>query len=134
MRLVSLATMLCVRDLDRSVAFYRQKLGFELLESEPHVALLRRDGGVVYLFTESGPTEDKPSVHLAPPDDARRGSIVLVLVFDDCRAAYEDLRSRGVEFLTPPKQPPWGGWRCFALDPDGHLIEVEDAAAELLAT
>jgi hypothetical protein len=36
--------------------------------------------------------------------------------------------------LTPPKQPRWGGWRCFAHDPDGYLIEVEDWAAEVLGT
>ena len=44
----------------------------------------------------------------------------------DARAVYEELRGRGVEFLTPPKSPPWGGWRCFARDPDGYVIEVED--------
>src|SRR5918997_742103 len=131
MQIVSLATMLCVRDLKRSLGFYRDKLGFDVLDSEPHVALLRLGSGLVYLFTESPPTPDKPSVHLAPPDDPAYGSVVLVLIVEDCRTAYEELRGRGVEFLAPPTQPPWGGWRCFALDLDGYLIEVEDAAAEL---
>jgi catechol 2,3-dioxygenase-like lactoylglutathione lyase family enzyme len=134
MDLGSFATMLCVRDLDGSTAFYRDRLGFDLVHAEPHVALLRRGPGVLYLFTESPPTDDKPTVHLAPPVDRARPSVVLVLIVEDCRAAYAELNGRGVEFLTPPKQPPWGGWRCFALDPDGYVIEVEDAAAELLAT
>lgn len=133
MRLVSLATMLCVRDVERSVSFYRDKLGFDVVEAEPEIALLRIDSGLVYLFEESEPTEDKPSVHLAPPIDPARGSVILVLTVEDCRSAYEELRARGVEFLTPPKQPPWGGWRCFAHDPDGYLIEVEDWAAEMHA-
>lgn len=134
MRLVSLAPMLCVRDLERSLAFYADKLGFAIVQYEPEVALLRLGSGALYLFTESPPTPDKPGVHLAPPEDGARGSVVLVLVVPDCPAAYEELSTRGVEFLTPPQQPPWGGWRCFAHDPDGHLIEIEDAAAPVLET
>ncbi|MBA2568021.1 MAG: VOC family protein [Actinobacteria bacterium] len=129
MRLVSLATMLCVHDVERSTAFYRDQLGFEVVSYEPEIALLRIDSGLVYLFAESEPTEDKPAVHLAPGP----GSVILVLAVEDCREAYEELRARGVEFLTPPKQPSWGGWRCFAHDPDGYLIEVEDWAGELHA-
>jgi catechol 2,3-dioxygenase-like lactoylglutathione lyase family enzyme len=126
-RLVSLATMLCVADVERSTAWYRDKLGFEVVNREPEIALLRIDSGFVYLFAESAPTEDKPSEHLLP----KPGGVILVLTVEDCREAYEELRERGVEFLTPPKSPPWGGWRCFAHDPDGFLGEIEDWAAEL---
>jgi catechol 2,3-dioxygenase-like lactoylglutathione lyase family enzyme len=131
-RRVALTTMLCVGDVRRSTDFYRDKLGFEVVQFEPSIALLRLDSGHLYLFAESPPTEDKPTVRLVPPADPARGSVVTVLTVEDCRATYEDLRVRGVEFLTPPKQPPWGGWRCFAHDPDGYLIEVEDWAARLL--
>lgn len=31
--------------------------------------------------------------------------------------------------LTPPHSPPWGGLRCFAKDPDGYLIELEENEA-----
>ncbi len=127
MRLVSLATMLCVGDVERSTAWYRDKLGFEVLKQEPEIALLRIDSGLVYLFAESAPTEDKPSEHLVP----KPGGVILVLTVEDCREAYDELTERGVEFLTPPKSPPWGGWRCFAHDPDGYLVEIEDWAAEL---
>jgi hypothetical protein len=33
-----------------------------------------------------------------------------------------------VPFLAEPHSPPWGGHRCFAVDPDGNLIEVEEPA------
>ncbi len=134
MRLVSLAPMLCVRDVQRSLAFYVDGLGFEVVQADADAALLRLGSGALYLFTESPPTPDKPGVHLAPPGNGTRGSVVLVLVVPDCRATHDELAARGVEFLTPPQQPPWGGWRCFAHDPDGYLLEIEDAAAPLLAT
>ena len=133
MRLVALTTMLCVRDISNAVAFYRDKLGFDVVEQDEEIALLRLRADHLYVFAESPPTVDKPSVHLAPPPDPGRGSVILVLTVDDCRAAYDELRGRGVEFLMPPRQPPWGGWRCFAHDPDGHLLELEDWAAGQLA-
>ena len=44
----------------------------------------------------------------------------------DCRAAYETLKARGAEFLTPPVD--WGAEiRCFFRDPDGHLLEISQA-------
>ena len=41
----------------------------------------------------------------------------------DCHAAYETLKSRGAEFLTPPVN---FGFeiRAFFRDPDGHLFEI----------
>ena len=79
----------------------------------------------VYLFTESAPTEDKPDVWLVPQEERGRGSVILVLRVDDCDAAYEEVRDRGGEFLTPPATPPWGGQRCFLHDPDGYVVELE---------
>jgi catechol 2,3-dioxygenase-like lactoylglutathione lyase family enzyme len=44
----------------------------------------------------------------------------------DCQKAYEILKSRGAEFLTPPVN--WGyEIRCFFRDPDGHLLEISQA-------
>jgi catechol 2,3-dioxygenase-like lactoylglutathione lyase family enzyme len=126
---VELATMLCVLDLERSLAYYRDLLGFAVLEREEHIALLSLDGGLLYLFLESPPTPDKPGIHLSPPAPSANGSVILVLRVPDCRATYEELRARGVEFLTPPTEPPWGGRRCFAHDPDGFLVEVEEPPA-----
>ena len=42
------------------------------------------------------------------------------------RAAYETLRSRGAEFLTPPVEYDWEV-RAFFRDPDGHLLEISQA-------
>jgi catechol 2,3-dioxygenase-like lactoylglutathione lyase family enzyme len=46
----------------------------------------------------------------------------------DCQAAYEAPRSKGVAFLTPPRD--WGTEiRCLLRDPDGHLVEISQAKA-----
>ncbi len=124
--LVHMATMLVVADISASVAFYRDKLGFDVREHEPHIALLTRESMLLYLVPESPPTPDKPAVTLGATNTRERTSVNLVFRVDDCRAAYAELTARGVQFLTPPQQPSWGGWRVFARDPDGYLIEVEE--------
>ena len=127
-RIDRLATMLCVNDLERSLTFYRDRLGFHVREAMEHIALIERDGILIYLFLESPPTADKPGVWIKPPTEPGAGSVILCFRVDDCRRVHEDLVAMGVEFLTRPKSPPWGGWRCFALDPDGHVIEFEEHA------
>jgi catechol 2,3-dioxygenase-like lactoylglutathione lyase family enzyme len=117
--------MLCVRDLERSLAF-DLTLGFTLVEKEDDIALLALGAGRLYVFLESPPTLDKPELTLEPPARDASPSVIVVVRVADARAVYGELRRRGVEFLTPPKSPPWGGWRCFARDPDGFVIEVED--------
>jgi catechol 2,3-dioxygenase-like lactoylglutathione lyase family enzyme len=119
------ATMLVVTDLDRSTAFCRDQLGFEVPERHPGVILLASGPMLLYLATHSEPTPDKPGVTLTCINGRDRTSVNLVFRVADCRAAHDELTRRGVTILTAPQQPPWGGWRCFARDPDGYLIEIE---------
>jgi hypothetical protein len=102
---VQVATMLCVRDLERSLTFYLA-LGFTLVEKDEDIALLALGSGRLYLFLESQPTPDKPSPPLEPPGRDARPSVILVLRVANSRAVYGDLRRQGVKFLTPPKSPP----------------------------
>ncbi|MBL8062242.1 MAG: VOC family protein [Anaerolineales bacterium] len=123
--LLRTATMLVVNDMEASIAFYRDKFGFKVKELETSIALLERDGMFLYFITESKPTVDKPGVTLANTNGKDKTSVNLVFRVTDCIKAYHELNENGVEFLTPPQSPPWGGWRCFTKDPNGYLIEIE---------
>lgn len=106
------------------MAFYRDVLEFEPIDY-PHIPLLRLGDLQLFLVEESPPTPDRPAVALVPTADRERIPVNIVLEVDDVHVRYEQLVARGLSFLTPPAQPPWGGWRCFAQDPDGYLIELE---------
>jgi catechol 2,3-dioxygenase-like lactoylglutathione lyase family enzyme len=121
----SFSTMLTVRELGASESFYVRYFGFRVTERLPNLRRLERPGISIYLVTESPPTVDKPNVTLAPPSDRSKPSVNLVFRVADVRAAHKALASLGLKFLAPPQQPSWGGWRCFAQDPDGYLIEIE---------
>jgi lactoylglutathione lyase len=48
----------------------------------------------------------------------------------DIQAAYQEWRSKGATFLTPPKDH-GREIRCYLRDPDGHLIEVGQTTGAL---
>jgi len=54
---------------------------------------------------------------------AKGAAGIIFLSTDDCQAAYEDLSSRGVEFMQPPEERPYGIESGFR-DPAGNYIRL----------
>ena len=72
-----------------------------------------------------GSTKDQPVVTDPPTLDRKSVISELSIRVPDCSAAYNVLRSRGAEFLTPPFD--WSDeTRAFFHDPDGHLLEIRE--------
>ena len=116
-------------DVERSKHFYSEVLGGEVvLEGEPTIVQLAN--GWVIINVGGGPTEDKPDVELEPPSDPNRTSAFLNIRVADIQSLYEEWKSKGAEFLTPPQQRE-REIRCFIRDPDGHLIEVGQTTAQM---
>src|SRR5918996_4283210 len=122
--------ILAVSEFERSLAFYRDLLGLEVeaLYDDPPYATLTTAGARLSLAEQGHPAEDRPGVTMEAPPDRSRMNALLVLEVEDCMAAHRDLLADGVEFLAEPYSPPWGGHRCFAVDPDGYLVELEEPA------
>jgi lactoylglutathione lyase len=113
---------LIVRDVQRSVSFYRDVLGATVLrEGEP--TFLRFGNIWLTINRSGGPTDDKPEVIASPPRDEDVLSIFLNLRVTDIRRYYELWSSRGAKFITEPKVHATE-LRCYMRDPDGYLIEV----------
>jgi catechol 2,3-dioxygenase-like lactoylglutathione lyase family enzyme len=124
---VELRCFLVVNNYTRALAFYRDVLGATVLHELPGTLCeLRFAGSQILLSAPFRSRSGKPNVFDPPPPD--RASIIseLSIQVPDCLAAYDLLRSRGAEFLTPP----FDGrekTQAFFLDPDGHLIEIWEA-------
>ncbi|HMC37431.1 MAG TPA: VOC family protein [Actinomycetota bacterium] len=124
---MELTQLLVVSDVERSRAFYRDVLGAEVYREYGGTSVVLRFLGTwLLLVTGGGPTKDKPDVTFAPPPDPSTVSREMTIRVPDCRSAYEALRARGAEFITPPVEYDWEV-RCFFRDPDGHLIEISEA-------
>lgn len=127
---VELRHLLVVSDYARSLAFYRDVLGATVVREFPGTLCFLSFGGSQILLTvPGGPTQDKPTVTFASPTDLDRVTSELAIRVPDCSAAYEVLRSRGAEFLTPAVD--WGyEMRAFFRDPDGHLLELSQTGQQ----
>src|SRR5260370_16199806 len=120
---VELRCFLVVSDYTRSLAFYRDVLGARVLrELAGTLCFLSFAGSQILLSAPFGSRSDQPVMSDPPPLDRTSVISELSIRVPDCLAAYEVLRSRGAEFLTPPFE--WGDeTRAFFHDPDGHLLE-----------
>ncbi len=114
---VELSYFLVVSDYARALAFYRDVLGAMVVRELPGtLGFLNFRGSQILLSVPGGHTKDKPT-------DMNGAIGELTIRVPDCSAAYEVLRSRGAQFLTPPVE--WGDEiRAFFHDPDGHLLEI----------
>jgi catechol 2,3-dioxygenase-like lactoylglutathione lyase family enzyme len=116
---VELSYFLVVSDYARALAFYRDVLGATVVhEFAGTLGFLNFRGSQILLSAPGGLTKDKP-----PDMNSAIGELTMRV--PDCSAAYEVLRSRGAEFITPPVE--WGDEiRAFFHDPDGHLLEIAE--------
>ena len=122
--------ILAVSDFERSLAFYRDLIGFEVeatYDVPPYATLTLADTRLS-LAEQGHPAEDRPGVAMTAPDDPSRANVVLVVEVDDARTVYAELEGKGARFLAEPFAPPWGGCRFFCVDPDGYLVEIEQPA------
>jgi predicted enzyme related to lactoylglutathione lyase len=127
-------SQLWVHDQDEALAFYTQKLGWEIRSD----VTMPEMGDFRWLTVGPADQPDFAVVLMAVPgqpvlDDATRKDILdlsakgfagtLFLTTDDCRASYEELRARGVEFSEEPEERPYGIDAGFH-DPSGNSFRL----------
>ena len=118
------APLLLVFDMPRSLAFYRDVLGFEVvMQSEPgddfDWGLLRLDD-IDLMLNAAYEKNHRPT----NPDPTRVAAHDDTALFFGCRdldAAYEHLRSHGIE-ATEPAVADYGMKQVWLKDPDGYTI------------
>ena len=121
-----MATGLFVRDLTRCTAFYRDTLGLEVQESTPDSVSFQMEN--VYFFLQ----EVSVAAHMISEEalelKVEGGPRVLLAAgVENVDAAYEALKAKGVTFLRPPTNQPWGLRTAYFADPEGNLWEINQS-------
>jgi uncharacterized glyoxalase superfamily protein PhnB len=130
------SAQLWVHDQDEALEFYTKKVGMEI-RSDVTVPEL----GNFRWLTVGAPAQDDVAVTLmaipGPPvmDEQTAKEVralmakgfagTIFLVTDDCRAAYEEMRGRGVEFTEAPEERPYG-IDCGFRDPSGNSLRLTE--------
>jgi uncharacterized glyoxalase superfamily protein PhnB len=135
-------TQLWVHDQDEALAFYTEKLGFETrmdvtMEEMGNFRWLtvappgQEEIAVVLMAIPGPPVMDAETTEQVRTLMAKGFAGTLFLTTDDCRASYEELKGRGVEFVEEPEDRPYGIDAGFR-DPSGNhlrLTQVRELAA-----
>jgi catechol 2,3-dioxygenase-like lactoylglutathione lyase family enzyme len=127
---------LWVHDQEEALAFYTEKLGMEVRAD----VTLPEMGDFRWLTVGPAGQEDFSIVLMAipgPPVMSEETAVevkalmakgfagTVFLTTDDCRAEYEELKGRGVEFSEPPEERPYGIDSGFR-DPSGNSLRLTE--------
>ena len=117
------ATVVFVKDMAKCKTFYRDTLGLQVTEHDPEHVAVQMDN-VYFLLLEVG-----AAAHMISEQEldlsiegGPRG--LLAAGVEDVDAAYEVLKAKGVTFLRPPTDQPWGLRTAYFADPEGNLWEI----------
>jgi uncharacterized glyoxalase superfamily protein PhnB len=127
-------SQLWVHDQDEALAFYTEKLGFEVRSDVtlPELGDFRwltvgpvgQPDFAITLMAIPGPPVMEPGTAEQVKDLMAKGFAGTVfLTTEDCQTSYEELKSRGVEFSEPPEERPYGIDAGFH-DPSGNSFRL----------
>jgi predicted enzyme related to lactoylglutathione lyase len=128
------SAQLWVHDQDEALAFYTQKLGWEV-RSDVTLAELgdfrwltvappsQPDIAVVLMAIPGPPVFDSETSAQVAELMGKGAAGTVFLTTDDCQASYEELKGRGVEFTEAPEERPYGIDAGFR-DPSGNHFRL----------
>lgn len=123
---------LVVSNKDKSLAFFTEKIGFDKKTDVTgpggyrYVTVGPKGQDLELALWEVGsvtdPSQKEVSRHWAP---AKAPPFILVVA--DCKKVFKEISAKGVDFLQPPQDHPWGTVATFK-DPDGNLFTLSQPA------
>lgn len=146
-------TTLVVHDMDASLAFYRDAIGMEVIydnmlrnpetattneeaDSATHLVFLRANDDFVGILGLMESEKPARPAYDAMPEPFRPGSIVLLFNTDDLDTKFEKAKNAPkVTVVRPPTErsyPSYDGksripvLSSILIDPDGHVVELND--------
>ena len=103
-----------VRDQNRALDFYTEKLGFTIITDKPF------DGKQRWIELRIPKAQTRVVLFTTDADAKRIGTFMnLSFATDNVTKSYDELKARGVKFDGPPQKQPWGTFAIFK-DSEGN--------------
>ena len=118
--------MVYSQDVGRALGFYRDLLGFKLVEDMDY------GGRKVYARLRAGQGDGTLALHMVEPGKTLPPGDGIRLYFEvkEVDKFCERLQHGGVKFSQMPKAMPWGWKHAYLDDPDGHEVSLYWAGAK----
>ncbi len=113
--------MVVVRDMERSVAFYRDVLGLKLLIQQPNWSQFDAGNILIGLHPEGEEVKVSPTTGMS-----------IGIYVNDMDLAVTEIRRRYGKIAVGPRAEPFGRW-ALLFDPDGYSIQIMEMARSLRA-
>ena len=112
-----------VSDLEKSIKFYKEGLGFPRKESPPGIAFFTLNGSWLSLYNRESLAEDAT---VLPAGSGFNGFTLSHNVASESEVdqIIEQAVSVGAILVKPPQKVFWGGYSGYFNNPDGYLLEV----------
>ncbi len=112
-----------VSDMEASLGFYRDVLGFPVKEASPDVAFFNLNGTWLGLYGREALAEDAT---VAPEGSGFPGFSLAHNLASEAEVdqTMDQVVAAGAILVKPPQQVFWGGYSGYFKDPDGYLWEV----------
>ncbi|HEY4401666.1 MAG TPA: VOC family protein [Acidimicrobiia bacterium] len=130
------SAQLWVHDQDEALEFYTKQVGLEIRSdvTVPELGNFRwltvapagqEDVAITLMAIPGPPVMDEQTAKEVRSLMAKGFAGTIFLVTDDCRAAYDEMRGRGVEFTEAPEERPYG-IDCGFRDPSGNSLRLTE--------
>ena len=115
-RVSGIAPQFLVDDLTRAIAYYCDKLGFELdFKYQDFYAAVSRDGCAIHL-------KCAPKLPRDAEDRKQNEHLDAYISVVGIRDLFSELGTRGAQVIRPLEQRPWACLDFYVEDPDGYIL------------
>ena len=119
-KIKNMSPQFLVTDIERSVEFYKKKLGFDVeFRYEDFYAGIMKDGFSIHLKKSNSSIEVRQNKR-------KHEDLDIVFSVDGIESLFEELSNKSVEFTPLLRDMPYGK-EFYVADPDGNLIAFVEA-------
>src|SRR6185437_5795980 len=115
-RVTGIAPQFLVDDLERAIAYYCDKLGFELgFKYQDFYAAVSRDGFAIHM-------KCAPKLPRDREDRKQSEHLDAYISVAGIRELFREMETRGAQVIRPLEQRPWACMDFYVEDPDGNVL------------